>query len=431
MSPAARRLLLWSALPFGIAALLIVALILQRLQNRHRPVVVTSGPALPAGFTQPKLSLGFSAGALITPDGRLWIWGFLPGAGAGVLPPSQVPTLLAPESRWTHVSMGAYHGVAIREDGTLWGLGYNFLGQLGTPQGGISNLVQLADGTHWTAAAAGDSWTLALQSDGSLWQIGQLASIQGTAPLRPLTRIDSTNHWTAIAAGGYGAFALDSHGALFVLDRRAGKDAQIQIDTNHTWSGLDADRGTLAAAREDVLFSSEFQIPAAPSSRPSDFSLRPIRGSAGGQWSGMPIAAPEAVIARRSDGSWWAIGRNTQGRFGLAHTSDASELTRLPWPAETLALDASHASVAAFLADGSLWYAGNEYLIPGAAPRSSPARDFQRILVGIGSLFLRQGGASFAPHSTVPVKLWTWPGTTPNAPTNAPAPAAPPSDPTP
>ena len=81
----------------------------------------------------------------------------------------------------------ATHLLAQRPDGTLWGWGYNFYGQLG--DGTTTNRVLpvlipvpvgVAAGTTWGAVATG-FFTLALRSDGTLWswgdnQSGQLGS---------------------------------------------------------------------------------------------------------------------------------------------------------------------------------------------------------------------------------------------------------------
>ncbi|WP_338078799.1 hypothetical protein [Corallococcus exercitus] len=73
------------------------------------------------------------------------------------------------------MAAAAYHVVAARTDGSLWGWGLNFNGCLGNPAT-LDNLVPtpspVVGQSGATAVAAAEGFTLALRSDGTLWGFG-------------------------------------------------------------------------------------------------------------------------------------------------------------------------------------------------------------------------------------------------------------------
>src|SRR5690606_20685058 len=88
-----------------------------------------------------------------------------------------VPTLVDNENKWIAVSAGSGHTVAIREDGTLWGWGFNARGELGSS--GFDDYIDYTESPvqissdRWIAVSAGDYFTIGLKEDGSLWAWGE------------------------------------------------------------------------------------------------------------------------------------------------------------------------------------------------------------------------------------------------------------------
>ena len=72
----------------------------------------------------------------------------------------------------TAIAGGGYHSLFLKSDGTLWGMGYNYYGQLGDGNNTSTNFPQQAMATNVTAIAAGYLHSLFLKSDGSLWAMG-------------------------------------------------------------------------------------------------------------------------------------------------------------------------------------------------------------------------------------------------------------------
>jgi alpha-tubulin suppressor-like RCC1 family protein len=98
-------------------------------------------------------------------DGVAWVWG---GQRFGCTPFAALDDVTAVEAGDNNVVL------FVRGDGSAWGMGYNFYGQLGngttlsnystpTPVAGVSNVVGLA---------AGQYHSLFLQADGTLWAAG-------------------------------------------------------------------------------------------------------------------------------------------------------------------------------------------------------------------------------------------------------------------
>src|SRR3990167_10398908 len=115
------------------------------------------------------------------------------------------------------IATGSAHTMALRNDGTVWGWGYNTNGQLGNGSNAASlTPVQIPGLATVTAIAAGQLHTLALKSDGTVWawginlngQLGNGTNIDSNVP----TQVASLTGITAIAAGAAHSVALKSDG---------------------------------------------------------------------------------------------------------------------------------------------------------------------------------------------------------------------------
>lgn len=144
--------------------------------------------------------------------------------------PAPAPGTAATAPVWSKVSAGGYHGLATKSDGTLWGWGYAWDGQIGngtqgdpTPSGGstgyISKPVQVGAATDWASVSAGDFHTLAVKADGSLWswgynwygQLGNGATLSSLIPVR----VGAATDWSMVAAGGGYTVALKKNGSVW------------------------------------------------------------------------------------------------------------------------------------------------------------------------------------------------------------------------
>ena len=122
---------------------------------------------------------GFFFTIAIKSDGSLWAWGDSNGIGwlgNGLANGrSNIPLQIGTETNWKKVKCGINFTLAIKEDGTLWGWGSNFYGQLGDGTN-VSKYspVQIGTDTDWKELGNNDYFhTSAIKNDGSLWSWGR------------------------------------------------------------------------------------------------------------------------------------------------------------------------------------------------------------------------------------------------------------------
>ena len=104
-------------------------------------------------------------------DGTLWAWGYGASGNLGQndLTWRSSPVQVGTNTTWgSSLSVGYLSTMAIKTDGTLWGWGTNYRGQLGlndhSPTGKYSSPTQIP-GTSWDYISAGNDNNLALQLD--------------------------------------------------------------------------------------------------------------------------------------------------------------------------------------------------------------------------------------------------------------------------
>ncbi|MCX6896339.1 MAG: hypothetical protein NTZ16_12740 [Verrucomicrobia bacterium] len=108
-------------------------------------------------------------------DGSLWAMG---KNGFGQLGDGTTSNTNRPEqivaSNITAVAAGSEHSLFIKSDGSLWSMGYDQSGQLGDGSYNVSgtNRAEQIVASNVVAIAAGHQHSLFLKSDGSLWGMG-------------------------------------------------------------------------------------------------------------------------------------------------------------------------------------------------------------------------------------------------------------------
>ena len=82
---------------------------------------------------------------------------------------------------WTKISPGAQHSLAIKSDGTLWGWGANYSGQLGDGTNINKNIpVQIGSANNWAIIAAGGYHSLTIKTSFTTKCLQKLCSPQTT-----------------------------------------------------------------------------------------------------------------------------------------------------------------------------------------------------------------------------------------------------------
>ncbi len=111
-------------------------------------------------------------------DGSLWGMGANPygelGAGIYGMAPNfatNLPVQIV-ASNVTAIAAGFSHSLFLKNDGSLWGIGYNGYGELGDGTYHNTNQPEQIVASDVTAVVAGAYHSLFLKSDGSLWGMG-------------------------------------------------------------------------------------------------------------------------------------------------------------------------------------------------------------------------------------------------------------------
>jgi alpha-tubulin suppressor-like RCC1 family protein len=152
--------------------------------DSHVPVAVT----MPANVTFTQVSAGSAHSLAVGSDGNAYAWGKNGDGqlGNGSITDSHVavPVSAPANVTFTQVSAGRDHSLAVDSNGNSYGWGYNAYGQLGnnsTTDSDAPVLVTLPAGVKFTHVSAGYLHSLALDSNGNTYawgnnEVGQLGT---------------------------------------------------------------------------------------------------------------------------------------------------------------------------------------------------------------------------------------------------------------
>ena len=166
---------------------------------------------------------GYGHTFILKNDGTLWGSGYnrLGHLGLGDTTNKNIFTKIATDIKSAYC--GSEYTVALKNDDTLWACGYNNCGQLGL--GDTNNrtvLTQITTNANDVKSVyCGDSHTLILKNDGTLWvcgnnQYGQLG-LGDTSNRKTFTQITTnTNDIKSVYCGGNYTSILKNDGTLYV-----------------------------------------------------------------------------------------------------------------------------------------------------------------------------------------------------------------------
>ena len=320
----------------------------------------------------------------------------------------------------TTLAAGSSHSMAIKQDGSLWGWGYNGYGELGdgtTTQRYVP--VPIATGTTWSAVAAssGDYYTMAIKSDGSLWAWGYspygLGDGTTTSSSSPIS-IATGSTWTAVTAGQYFTLAVKSDGSLWSWGYNpyglgdgttTSSSSPISIATGSTWKAAAASQNYAIAIKstDGSLWAWGYNSYGLGDGTTTS-SSSPISIATGTSWTAVAAGAYHTV-AIKSDGSLWAWGYNGYGELGNNSTTSSSSpvsVTTGTWTA--VAAGAYH--TVAIKSDGSLWAWGNNG--SGQLGDGTTTNKYVPVLIDAGTWVAVAAGDSHTVAMKSDGTIWAW-----------------------
>lgn len=266
---------------------------------------VSSPVQFGVGNTWKQITAGATASTLaIRSDNTLWVAGYNENGmlginqnpGIGINSPKQVGSL----SDWKQVSCGLGGlTMAVKTDGTLWGMGASSSGALGlvyaTDHFGESSPVQIGSLTNWAntyatstnlpSAINTGSPVFQIKQNGTLWSWGPIVSGYYSSPVQ----IGSNTDWKFVASSAQCAAAIKTDNTLW------------------TW-GSNAN-GQLGLPDITITSSSPAQIGALT-------------------WSKV-AASQYFMVGIRSNGALYGWGDNRKGQLGLIDTVSRSSPTQI------------------------------------------------------------------------------------------------------
>jgi alpha-tubulin suppressor-like RCC1 family protein len=247
---------------------------------------------------------------------------------SGVLYPDKVSSPVQIPGNWSKLDNGNYStggGVAIRNNKTLWGWGYNDKGALGqNNRTTYSSPVQIPgeySNVSWSYRSMG-----AVKTDGTLWAWGNNAQGQ-------LGQNDVVLHSSPVQIGGDTTWGQTRH-SLFNNDQFAA------VKTDGTlWSWGSNTSGQLGHNQAEAQLagaSSPTQIP-------------------GTTWSKVS-GGNQCFYATKTDNTLWAWGKNNFGQLGNNNIISHSSPVQIPGTTWNITeVSNSVAVISAFKTDGTLW----------------------------------------------------------------------------
>ena len=226
---------------------------------------------------------GYGDFAAIKTDGTLWTMGYngFGGLGDNSILSRSSPTQI-PGTTWSNVFSGNKYYLATKTNGTLWSWGNNEYGVLGVNIAHDvhrSSPVQIP-GTTWRTVTGSNSHVLATKTDGTLWAWGN--NNTGSLGQNTLTwfsspvQIPGTSWSSLVASTSYSGWFSRTDGTLWAVGSNSG------------------DRRGNLAQNNNTSYSSPVQIP-------------------GTTWGTNQTHFRGAPLARKTDGTLWSWGYNSQG----------------------------------------------------------------------------------------------------------------------
>jgi alpha-tubulin suppressor-like RCC1 family protein len=293
-------------------------------------------------------SLTFTNAAAVKDDGSLWCWG---QNTFGALGDNSTTSVSSPQQTittttdWFAVSTGYFNTFAIKQDGTLWGWGYNQYGKLGdiTTDNKSSPIQIMASYPYgWLSVSTGYDHSAAISLDGTLWtwghnsfgDLGNNSTINSSSPVQTSAQgLD----WVQVSCGAHATYALKKDGSVWAWGRNVnGEFGNLDVTNTSTpvfigagqkyWSYISGGQN-FAAALSSELIPTPTSTPSptvttSPSPTPSPNPTNPTPTPSGTQ----PTPTPTITVSPTL----------TPGQTGSPTATPSPTVTQEPTPTPTI-----------------------------------------------------------------------------------------------
>lgn len=238
------------------------------------------------------IAVGYEHSLAVKNDGTLWAWGnnWVGQLGDGTINDKTIPTQIGTANNWLKVCAGFYASYAIKTDGTLWAWGQNSNGQLGlgTSTYAYSVPTQVGTDTNWQSISSKNYFCLAIKTNGTLWawgqnsfgQLGDNTTVNKNTP----TQIGTATNWQSVSVGQNHSLAIKSNGTLWAW----GQNYSGQLGDNTTVN-----------------------------------KIIPTQIGTATNWQKIDCNYTSS-LGIKTDGTLWAWGSNANGQFGVANPSSSN-----------------------------------------------------------------------------------------------------------
>ncbi|GEM_PF-2500529 len=232
----------------------------------------------------------------------------------------------------------------LKEDGSVWGTGYNVNGEIGDGTN-TNRSTPVPTLTGVESIASGDYHSLFLKTDGSLWASGrndrgQLGDTTKTTRLTPVKIMDDVKR---VVAKIFQTFIIQDDGSLWVT----GENGWAQLG-----DGTSINRSTPKHTMDDVqdVFPGEYH-----------------------------------TMILKTNGDLYANGRNNYGQLGNSTTSNADSPVHIMSGVKSVAVGQYHTMI--LKTDGTLWATGdNQYGQLGDGSTTGVTTPKQ-VMTGVASVY--------------------------------------------
>ena len=289
---------------------------------------------------------------------KIWGWGRNDHGMLGVNISTPSPEYSSPvqigTSSWATFSVGRESLMASKTDGTLWGWGENYYGNLGLNEnnhpGQKSSPTQIP-GTTWPTSsdefAISSERSMAIKTDGTLWMWGrnsngQLGQNQREGHRSSPVQIPGTT-WDKVAQGGEGG-AIKTDGTLWMWgynssgqlgqNNRVYYSSPVQVGSDTTWRTLyQKDQVNIATKTDGTLWSwgyAHYGCLGHNEGGSTPLKSSPVQIGSSTDWSAKIGLKGTWWVALKTDGAMWGCGGNFRGHLGQNNRTQYSSPVQIP-----------------------------------------------------------------------------------------------------